>query len=815
MNTQSEADRYRTAKAIALAALECAPEKRTQLIDERCGEDAALRREVEWLMAAAADDSADEVPERFQSAARDALRSVSLEVPLPRNYRLIRRLGHGGTGIVYLAERVDGNLHQPVAFKLLNLSESRNQVLAQRFAAERGILSRLNHPSIARLIDGGVTAEGRPFLATEYVEGEPIDRWCARAGRTRNECIALFLKVCEAVDYAHRHMVIHRDLKPSNILVTEDGQPKLLDFGVASLLDARAEPAEEGNEAERAMTPAWASPEQIRGEDLSAATDVYSLGVLLYHLIGGRHPFAGLEDGTTLMQAVLSSRFPPVNQVADEAVSPDLAAVIDRAMRASPAERYASVRALADDLERWQESCPVTARDGGWLHRTGLFVRRHRMVAAAVAGAVVLLAVYLADREAQLDRIASERDRAEAVTSFMNDLLAGANSLPARGGEVTVREVLDLGRDNLAQSAESSPAVLGSIYVALGEAYNALGLGERAVPLLEQARSALFGELETVEQARILAALGAAYDSAGRAPQAIAVDEQALAAYADAGGERGREVLRVRIRKLRNQSNLLEASPQQVVAELEEIVEVLQDGAEPDHELLFEARAALVGAHVAAGDGPSARENASAALALSEAQFRPEDPRRLRGRYVHATAVMLDDPQAAVELFAALIDDYERMVGPSQRLANTIGNYGVALSRLGRIEDSMDAFERAARMIEDTAGRDHYLYRLSITNLAALQLRAGDPQRAAQLIEGILSDLERRHRRFGGVETMYRASALEVLGGARVMQGQLSRAAESYRMALASLDEQSQEDWTDLRARIAAKLEAIEKDLSD
>ncbi|WP_376690753.1 protein kinase domain-containing protein [Wenzhouxiangella sp. EGI_FJ10409] len=810
MSERSAKQRYRDAKAIATAALELEPTRRQAFVEQRCARDEALRREVEWLIDAAEDDAEDEVPESFQAAARSALQDVSLEVPLPRNYRLLKRIGQGGMGIVYLAERVDGNLRQPVAFKLLHLSEADNELVARRFSAERGILSRLNHPRIARLIDGGVTAEGRPFMATEFVDGVRIDEW-ARRGPSRAAVIELFIKVCDAVDYAHRHMVIHRDLKPANIMVSESGEPKLLDFGVARLLDVEDQPGEGGGQA---LTLAYASPEQIRGEGLSAATDVYSLGVLLYELLAGESPFGDDAAPETLRRRVLAGEYPAPCSRDGRRLSADLAAIVDRAVQLDESLRYESVRALADDLRRFQSQRPVAARAGGAVYRARRFAARHRVGLALSLLAGGILVAFLVDREMQLDRIAWERDRAEAVTDFMSGLLSGADSLPARGNDVTVREILDLGASRLTTAEHDNPAALAQMFVAVGEAYNALGLGEHALPLLEDALGMLEERLPAGEQALIQAELGAAYDSAGRAAESIAADQRAIELLESTPGEHGSQLLRLRIRKLRNQANVLDRAPESVIEELEGIIDTLSAGPEGDAELLFEARSAIVGARVAAGQGDAALADAVRARELAETLYGPGDPRRLRGRYVHATALMLSDPQAAVAMFESLIDDHERLVGPSQRLANTIGNLGVALSRLGRTEESMASFERAAAMIEEAVGRDHYLYRLSVTNLAALRLRVGRPAEAESLLREILPGLERRHARFGGIETFYWASTLEVLGGAQVMQGRLADAAESYRQALQSLSDAKGGDWSGLQERIRGKLDEVDRELS-
>jgi serine/threonine-protein kinase len=794
MTETSPEQRYREAKAIATEILSGDASERAELLRRRCGADPALRREVEWLLEAAEDDSDDEVPDSFQAAARSALQNVSLEVPLPRNYRLVERIGQGGTGIVYLAERVDGDLRQPVAFKLLHFDKAHNEQLAEHFAAERGILSRLDHPRIARLVDGGLTGEGRPFLATEFVQGERIDRWAAE-NRSVNERLGLFIKVCDALDYAHRQMVVHGDLKPANILVTSGGEPKLLDFGVSRLIETEEGAGDTGSAG---LTPAYASPEQLRGERLSAASDVYSMGVLLEELMTGRAPCQP------------SAQCPPRPL---SGLPADLRAVIERATDPQAAARYESARSLAEDVRRFLAFRPVHARNGGVLYRAGRFARRNRAGLALSLLALVVLAAYLVDREAQLERIAWERDRAEAVTEFMSELLSGADSLPTRGNDVTVREILDLGSRQLAESRHDNPAALGRMYLVLGEAYNALGLGEQAVPLLENANRVLSDQLPGAERALVQAELGAAYDSAGRAAEAIAADQRAIDLLSGSPGEHESELMRLRIRQLRNRANVLDRTPQAVIEELDSIIADLEDSPARESELMFEARAALVGARVSAGQAGAALADAERARELAESLYEAGDPRRLRGRYVHATALMLSDPAAAVSMYETLIDDHERLVGPSQRLANTIGNLGVALSRLGRDRESLAAFERAAAMIERSVGRDHYLYGLSVTNLAALHLRVGEPAEAERLVRDILPGLERRHDEVGGVETFYRASALEVLGGALAVQDKLEAAAGSYRQALETLGSDPAESWDGLRERIAGKLAEIDREL--
>jgi len=827
MKDGKAARRYKQAKAIAHEALEQPADKRKAYVESACDGDPELESEVWWLVEAAEDESADQVPEQFHAAVQGALREVSLEVPLPRNYRLIRRLNEGGTGVVYLAERADGDISRQVALKLLQLTEAPDESLTRHFVTEHRALSRLNHPSIAHLIDGGLTAEGRPFLATEFVDGIPIDQWCEQENCSTTRLLDLFLKVCNAVDYAHRHMVIHRDLKPENILVTPEGEPKLLDFGIARLIDAKdraerntraagdeqAEPQAPG----QALTLAYASPEQIQGDGLSAATDVYSLGVVLYQLLSGARPFDHVEPPSQLPAAIRNGEFMPLRKVSrdpdEKAIPRDLEAIVHKALDRSVEQRYESVRELADDLRRFRAHRPVVARNSNLAYRARLFTWRHRWSVAAGLGLTALVVTFMVDREAQLQRIAWERDRAEAVTEFINELFAGADSLPSRGNEVTVREILDLGTRQVSQEPETNPATTGSIHLALGRAYNALGLGEEALPLLHQAQQALSPSIPMSEQALIQAQVGAALDSGGRAVEAIAADQKALELFEAASGDHSDEILNLRIRKLRNHANLQDVPLDQTIEGLNEIIAELEARPEPADELLFEAKTALVGAYVFQDAADPALEAATGARELSEKLYDADDPRRLRGLYAHATAMMLHEPDTAVGMYQSLIEEHERLIGPSQRLANTIGNYGVALSRVGRDSESLMAFRQAADMIEEVAGRDHYLYRLSISNLAALHLRNDEPAQAEELIRDILADLERRAEEYGGVETAYRATALDILGSALTLQGRLEEAEASYTEALALLDSMEEREWPALESTIEGRLENVREEM--
>ncbi len=806
---------YQQAKSIAMAALELPGEQRADWILQQCDNNRALIDEVNWLIQAAEDASEDHVPEQFQAATRKVVREVSLKVPLPRDYRLIRRLNEGGSGVVYLAERIDGDLRQPVALKLLQLTETPDEALTRRFATERQILSRLSHPNIAHLIDGGLTAEGRPFLATEFVDGQRIDQWCDCHQATLKQRIELFLKVISAVDYAHRHMVIHRDLKPPNILVSAEGEPKLLDFGIAHLLDASGRGERTAETIDQALTLHYASPEQIEGNGLNAATDVYSLGVVLYELISGHRPFDHIQSSHLLPQAILAGVISPPSRRARMAIAStvrtDLDAIVMKALRTDPAERYLSVRELGEDLERLLEHRPVLARRGRLFYRAQRYAWRHRFGLAAAVAVIALIITFMMDREAQLQRIAWERDRAEAVTEFMTELFAGADSLPSRGNEVTVREILDLGAGQLDSDQALNPAFMGSIHLALGSAYNALGLGEQALPLLTQARRALSSAASVQEQAMIQAEIASALDSGGRAVEAIAADEVAIELFRSTPENFRQEILKLQIRKLRNHANVLDRPLSDTIDDLKQIIDEIDQANQAMPELHFEALSALVGAYVIQGAQDVALEVATSARDLADGLWEADDPRRLRGQFVYATALMLSNPDAAIPIYQSLIEDHERLIGPGQRLANTIGNLGVALSRVGRNRDSIEAFERSAAMIVQVADRDHYLYRLSVSNLAALHLRQGDPLKAEQMIGEIIDDLAKRAQAQGGVEAVYHASALDILGSALSLQGRLNEAADIYRQAIAILDNDELGSQPALRTTIATRLAEVER----
>ncbi len=413
-------------------------------------------------------------------------------------YRLIRELGAGGMGSVWLAERADGLISRPVALKLPHVS-GRRADLAERMAREREILATLDHRNIARLLDAGITAEGQPFLALEYVEGVPIDEFCAGAGGSPPVDFAtrlgLFLQVADAVASAHGKLVVHRDLKPDNILVTPGGGVKLLDFGIAKLLDGGEARATRLTELSgRALTPDYASPEQILGEPLTVASDVYSLGVILFELLTGERPYRLERDSRgALEDAILSSELRRPSEVARAgaaALRGDLDNIVLKCLRKEPGERYATVNALADDITRHLGHRPVHARPDGAWYRVRKFVRRNRVGVAAAAGTAVAVIAAAGIAFAQMIEARTQRDHAErmraravATNEFLDTML---DELGSDGKPLTLAESLDRSTAILERAYGRQEITDAQMLYEASRRYATLGKTEREMQLLER-----------------------------------------------------------------------------------------------------------------------------------------------------------------------------------------------------------------------------------------------------------------------------------------------------------------------------------------
>ena len=402
-------------------------------------------------------------------------------------------LGEGGMGVVYRARRADGAYDQGAALKLVGRGLAPPSLL-DRFRRERQILAGLRHPHVARLLDGGLTDRGQPYFAMELVDGEPITDYADRRGLGVEARVRLLRQVVGAVAYAHRRLVVHRDLKPSNVLVAEaDGGPRatLLDFGIAKLLDAEAAPGAGGLEAGprtrtgALLTPEYAAPEQVSGGEVTTATDVYALGVLLYELLAGRRPH-GLEGLTPSgVERALEAVPPPPSSVAGAKLG-DLDAVCLKALAPEPDRRYASADALGDDLDRVLAGLPVEARAPTARYRASRFVKRHPAGVAAAAAFVVLLVGFGVVSSLQARRLATESAKARAVSAFVLGLFEASDPGRARGVEATAGELLARGAER-AQAMDGPPEVRAELLRTLGEVHLKLGAFEEARPLLEGA----------------------------------------------------------------------------------------------------------------------------------------------------------------------------------------------------------------------------------------------------------------------------------------------------------------------------------------
>lgn len=424
-------------------------------------------------------------------------------------YALLSPIGRGGMGSVWLAERSDGRFERRVAVKFLNFAVIAHGG-AERFKREGRILGRLTHPHIAELIDAGVTPTGEPYLVLEYVEGDHIDRYCDDRKLDLDARIRLFLDVLSAVAQAHANLIVHRDIKPSNVLVSKDGQVKLLDFGVAKLLEddtSSAPPTILTLEGAGALTPLFAAPEQVSGTAITTATDVYTLGVLLYILMTGQHPAGpGPHSAADLVKLIAETELPRAStavasadaEAAADARSTtperlrrqlrgDLDTILAKAMKKPPAERYSSVAALAEDLQRYLRHKPVSARPDTISYRLRKYVRRHRVGAAVAAGLVLLLAGFAVMQAVQLRRITRERDRANRIAGFMTDIFKIPDPGESRGNRVTARELLDRASKDIDASLANDPQLQSRLMSVMGITYGRLGVYSAAEPLMQRA----------------------------------------------------------------------------------------------------------------------------------------------------------------------------------------------------------------------------------------------------------------------------------------------------------------------------------------
>jgi non-specific serine/threonine protein kinase/serine/threonine-protein kinase len=471
-------DVWQRVKTIAADALEQETAKRAEFVSAQCADDPTIRREVEAILA----ESGDRVDRCAEAlAVGDPAEEKRLEGLRIGPYEVVREIGRGGMGAVYLARRVDGEYDQEVALKLLKRGTDTDEVL-RRFRAERQILARLEHPNIARLLDGGTTGDGLPYFVMEYVHGVPITEFCSAQNLSVSQRIELFLKVCAAVQFAHQNLVVHRDLKPGNILITTEGEPKLLDFGIAKLVTPEADFAQTLPEQQR-FTPAYASPEQVRGEPVTTVSDVYALGALLYELLAGRPPhlFSGQHPSATeLLRVIAEQEAPRASAMARTAdaqrqLRGDLDNILQTALRKERATRYSGVTAFSDDLRRYLQKRPVRARPATVRYRASRFVRRNRVSVAAVA--LVLLAVvagatayvietrrtaYHAQREA-----AHFRDVRKLANLFMFKYHDGIAALPGSTElrKELVKDALDY-LNNLANTGTDDPELLREIATA-------------------------------------------------------------------------------------------------------------------------------------------------------------------------------------------------------------------------------------------------------------------------------------------------------------------------------------------------------------
>ncbi|MCH9694124.1 MAG: serine/threonine-protein kinase [Gammaproteobacteria bacterium] len=719
------------------------PQAREQYVDASCKGDAVLLREVRTLLTAA-----NESESYFENLAGKINLGALAEddQPLPRNktigpWRLLRRIGRGGMGVVYLAERADEQYEQQVALKVLPAGLDSEQAHA-RFLTERQILAGLAHDNIARLLDGGVTEDGAPYFAMDYVEGLPIDEYCEQQNLGLEERLYLILDVARAVQFAHRNLVIHRDLKPNNVLVASGGKVRLLDFGIAKMLEPDPAGMKLTQVAQRPVTPIFASPEMLRGEPVNVTADVYSIGVLMYALLTGQVPLSYEGLSLTEMCDHATNTDPPPASRFNSRLRGDIDAIIAKALAKFPGERYQSAESLANDIRNKLNGLPVEAKAPSAIYRVRKFLGRHRLGAAFATFAVIALVTIAAlavqsavTAERQAQQILLESDRAERISDFITSIFRDAD--PYWNNDLAPLSATDL----LHQSEERlntrdlmEPAARFELLVTLGQSYTGLQDNASAIRVLENALSIAaehdITDLSVLADAQFW--LSQAYGYLGRDDEALAILNVATDTVAklDEAGEH-----------LRGQIPLQRAALLLHKGQFDEALTVL----------LAEVRQL---------------EEAGKADGIDMAMA--QQMLAVTYRRIDRGAEALDAARTAHNLFL----EFYAAEPQHPRIVDATMTYGRALVQVGDYRQGAEMIEEAARLTIMRFGDSSMIAGHFLTSLAAVQTERGDLVNAVQNARhGLEIFLEQKQ-----TGTLEHASRLSTIGGALLAQRDVASA---------------------------------------
>jgi serine/threonine-protein kinase len=796
---------WRRIEAILDRVLDAPDEHRSELVSALCSGAPDLRADVNALLAAMTTDM-PLLDRPIHHSAPDLLLDLDrgvgdgageqLEGRLVGPYRIEGVLGQGGMGVVLRGRRADGQFDKEVAVKLVP-GAGASPAFRDRFLDERQILAHLEHPNIGRLLDGGLTDEGSPYLVMELVDGTPIDRFCREHELPLEARLGLFRTVCAAVDHAHHNLVVHRDLKPSNILVTDEREVKLLDFGIAKLL-GRDESEGRTRHGQLLLTPGFAAPEQFRGEPATTATDVYSLGVLLHRLLTDRAPFE--LDGVPLAEAariVAEDTAPKPSAVAGAGGEPvkwrrqlrgDLDTIVARAMDPDPQQRFQTAGELSEDVGRFLEQRPIVARPATWRYRAGKLIRRHRLafsvgllLAVSVVAGVAGIALQGREAARQRDLARVQAHAAQEVARFLGDLFGAADPYGSDAGQVTARQLLERGEARIRVALDDEPAVRAELFAVMARAYVGIGEVDRAIRLAEEALEVQRGSSSAtgLGRAESLSVLGAAELSKGEYEAARRHLEAARRGFLGATPPVRDSRLAATLRSLggleRNLGNLEAAEEHYRAA-----VELWRELGEPSMAASNLANLALVLS--AQGERNKALAIELEALEIIEEARGEEHPTvaTLRNNIALSLhrAGRLDE---AAEIHRRVLEVAERTLGPEHgSLADSLTNYGNLLMDLGRFAEAEGPIRRAVRIRQAGSG-ERSIYRIAAEiNQATLDRELGNLESSERDCRHALARLAE----LVGEDHRSVARARSLLGATLHRQGRLDAASRQLELAL-------------------------------